>query len=67
MPQPVDRVQQRQRVEPVVDATAPEQHVVVGADARDDAAERRRDVRGRLVLDAERHDGDQRAEIGAAA
>ena len=65
VPQPVDRVQQRQRIEPVVDASTPEDHFVVDPDTGHHAAQRGREVLRRLILDAERHHGEQRAEIGA--
>ena len=56
----VDGPDQRQRIEPVVDAAAPEDDLVVGADAGDDAPDARpRCARG-LVRDAERHDVDER-------
>ena len=59
----VDRAQQRERVEPVVDPTTPEDDLVVLTDARDDAAQH---VAGRFrwaVVDPERHDGDERARV----
>ncbi len=40
--QPVQRLEQRDRVEPVPEAAGPEHDLVVAADARDDALDRRR-------------------------
>ena len=53
----------RERVEPVPDAAAPEQHFVVGLDAGNDALYRRRGGHRRIGLQAERHDVDQVSQI----
>ena len=62
MPEPVDRPDGGQWVEPVVDAAAPEHDLVGGIDTGDDATHRRYAVPRRFVLDAERDDRDQRCQ-----
>ena len=57
--------EQRERIEPVVDATAPQHELVVGRDTGDDALERRaRSARGGASVDAERDDVDQPSQAG---
>jgi hypothetical protein len=57
--QPVHGVDERQGVEPVVDPTAPEDHLVVRADAVDGALDGVATLDRRLLGDAEGNDGDE--------
>ena len=58
----VDRPQQGERIEPVVDPAAPQQDLVVRADPGHDPLQHRARVAGRRVAHAERHDGEQIVE-----
>ena len=62
-PQLVDRAEQRERIEPVVDAAAPEDDLVVGADAGHDAPQHVARVHAaRSSLTPNGHDAEQVVE-----
>ena len=59
----VDGADQGQRVEPVVDPTAPDDRLVVRPDAGHGSLDRMAALHRRGVLDAERHHGDEVVEV----
>ena len=60
--QAVQRLEQRERIEPVPEPARPEHDFVVAADAGEDAFQRVARVHRRHVGDAERHDREQTLE-----
>ncbi|CAB5028171.1 unannotated protein [freshwater metagenome] len=64
-PQLVDGADEGERIEPVVDATAPQDDLVVEADARHNALDRRSGLARHLIGDAERRERDELFEAGA--